>query len=165
LLLYLGKFGLFVGMSSLLVRYQNFMYPRAILCTIQISIDFYYVPVGGRGGVWGLEKGARKRGIEGGRVTSYDWLGGGGGLAAATYTRRAQSTVNCTRKAVSETLNRERESRPRIGSDATFFWDSCSNLEIDNNLRISHNLGLGLAANISTALAIQPDCYREIEII
>jgi hypothetical protein len=68
-------------------------------------------------------------------------------------------------KAVSETLNRERESRPRIGSDATFFWDSCSNLEIDDNFRISHNLGLGLAANISTALAIQPDRYREIEII
>ncbi len=62
-------------------------------------------------------------------------------------------------------LIRERESRPRIGSDATFFWDSCSNLEIDDNFRISHNLGLSLAANISTALAIQPDRYREIEII
>ena len=60
-----------------------------------------------------------------------------------------------------KSLNRERESRPRIGSDATFFWDSCSNLEIDDNFRISHNLGLGLAANISTALAIQPDRYRE----
>ena len=69
-------------------------------------------------------------------------------------------------KAVSKTLlNRERESRPRIGSDATFFWDSCSNLDIDDNFRISHNLGLGLAANISTALAIQPDRDREIEII
>ncbi len=33
-------------------------------------------------------------------------------------------------------LNRERESRPRLGSDATFFWDSCSNLEIDENFRI-----------------------------
>ncbi len=66
-------------------------------------------------------------------------------------------------KAVSETLNRERESRPRIGSDATFFGDSCSNLEIDDNFRILHNLGL--AANISTALAIQPNRYREIEII
>ena len=66
---------------------------------------------------------------------------------------------------MSETLNRERESRPRIGSDATFFWDSCSNLEIDDNFPISHNLGLGLAANISTALAIQPDRYPEIEII
>ena len=62
-----------------------------------------------------------------------------------------------------KSLNRERESRPRIGSDATFFWDSCSNLEIDDNFRISHNLGL--AANISTALAIQLDRYREIEII
>jgi hypothetical protein len=27
------------------------MYLRAILCTFQISVDFYYVPVGGRGGV------------------------------------------------------------------------------------------------------------------
>jgi hypothetical protein len=56
-----------------------------------------------------------------------------------------------------KSLNRERESRPRIGSDATFFWDSCSNLEIDDNFRIPHSLGLGLAANISTALAIQLD--------
>jgi hypothetical protein len=28
----------------------DFMYLRAILCTFQISVDFYYVPVGGRGG-------------------------------------------------------------------------------------------------------------------
>jgi hypothetical protein len=62
-------------------------------------------------------------------------------------------------------LNRERESRTRIGSDATFFWDSLSNLDIDDNFRISHNLGVGLAANISTALAIQPDRDQEIEII
>jgi hypothetical protein len=27
-----------------------FMYLRALLCTFQISVDFYYVPVGGRGG-------------------------------------------------------------------------------------------------------------------
>jgi hypothetical protein len=35
------------------------MYLRAILCTFQISVDFYYVPVGGRGGDrgGGLEKG------------------------------------------------------------------------------------------------------------
>ena len=59
-----------------------------------------------------------------------------------------------------KSLNRERESRPRIGSDATFFWDSCSNLDIDDNFRISHNLGLGLAAKISQAFAIQLVCYR-----
>ena len=58
-------------------------------------------------------------------------------------------------------MNRERESRTRIGSDATFF----GNLVIDDNFRISNNLGLGLAANISTALAFQPDRDREIEII
>ncbi len=28
----------------------EFMYLRALLCTFQISVDFYYVPVGGRGG-------------------------------------------------------------------------------------------------------------------
>jgi hypothetical protein len=40
------------------------MYLRAILWTFQISVDFYYVPVGGRGGgrggageVEGLERG------------------------------------------------------------------------------------------------------------
>ncbi len=39
-----------------------FMYLRAILCTFQISVDFYYVPVSGRGGGrGGLEKG---RGLE-----------------------------------------------------------------------------------------------------
>jgi hypothetical protein len=37
------------------------MYLRAILCTFQISVDFYYVPVGGRGGGRG---GARERGLE-----------------------------------------------------------------------------------------------------
>ncbi len=44
------------------------MYLRAVLCTFQISVDFYFVPVGGRGGVRaGLEKGGggkRERGIE-----------------------------------------------------------------------------------------------------
>jgi hypothetical protein len=38
-----------------------FMYLRAILCTFQISVYFYYVPVGGRGGEAGeggwLERG------------------------------------------------------------------------------------------------------------
>jgi hypothetical protein len=44
-----------------------FMYLRAILCTFQISVDFYYVPVSGRGGGRGgaVEgEGARERGIE-----------------------------------------------------------------------------------------------------
>ena len=39
-----------------------FMYLRAIFCTFQISVDFYFVPVSGRGGGrGGLEKG---RGLE-----------------------------------------------------------------------------------------------------
>ncbi len=43
-----------------------FMYLRAILCTFQISVDFYFVPVSGRGGGrGGLEKGrGLERGIE-----------------------------------------------------------------------------------------------------
>ncbi len=62
-------------------------------------------------------------------------------------------------------MNRDRESRTRIGSNASFFGDSFSNLEIDDNVLILPNLGLDLAANISTALAFQPDRDREIEII
>ncbi len=62
-------------------------------------------------------------------------------------------------------MNRDRESRTRIVSDASFFWDSFSNLEIDDNVRILNNLGPVLAANISAALAFQPDRDREIEII
>ena len=61
-------------------------------------------------------------------------------------------------------MNRERESRTRIGSDASFFGDSFSNLEIDDNVRILHNLGLDLAANISPELAFQLDLDREREI-
>ncbi len=38
------------------------MYLRAIFCTFQISVDFYYIPVGGRGGA-GEGDGARERGI------------------------------------------------------------------------------------------------------
>ena len=41
----------------------DFMYLRAIFCTFQISVDFYFVPVGGRGGA-GEGEGARERGIE-----------------------------------------------------------------------------------------------------
>jgi hypothetical protein len=46
-----------------LARYGiMFLYLRAILCTFQISVDFYFVPVSGRGGGrGGLEKG---RGLE-----------------------------------------------------------------------------------------------------
>ena len=62
-------------------------------------------------------------------------------------------------------MNRDRESRPRLGSDASFFGDSFSNLEIDDNVRILHNLGLDLAANISTALAFQHDREREDNIM
>ena len=35
-----------------------FLYLRAIFCTFQISVDFYFVPVGGRGGA-GEGEGAR----------------------------------------------------------------------------------------------------------
>jgi len=45
------------------VKRYYFMYLRAIFCTFQISVDFYYVPVGGRGGA-GEGEGARERGIE-----------------------------------------------------------------------------------------------------
>ncbi len=47
-----------------------------------------------------------------------------------------------------------------LGIDETFFWDSCSNLEIDENVRISHKLGLGLAEKFSKTFAIQLDRYR-----
>ncbi len=43
------------------------MYLLAIFCTFQISVDFYYAPVGGRGGgrgSAGIGEGARERGIE-----------------------------------------------------------------------------------------------------
>jgi hypothetical protein len=48
--------------EKLSVKIIYFMYLRAIFCTFQISVDFYIVPVGGRGGgMGGLEKG---RGLE-----------------------------------------------------------------------------------------------------
>ncbi len=43
------------------VRRAFFMYLRAIFCTFQISVDFYFVPVGGRGGA-GEGEGARRGG-------------------------------------------------------------------------------------------------------
>ncbi len=57
-------------------------------------------------------------------------------------------------------LNRGLNRGRGLGSDATFFWASCSNLEIDENFRISHKLGLGLAAKISQAFAIQLGRYQ-----
>ena len=54
-------------------------------------------------------------------------------------------------------MNRDRESRPRLVSDGSFFGDSFSNLEIDDNVRILQNLGLDPAGNISPALAFQHD--------
>ncbi len=54
------------------------------------------------------------------------------------------------------------KSRAWIETEARQRRDfSCSNLEIDKNFRISHNLGLGLAAKISQAFAIQLVCYRD----
>ncbi len=42
-----------------------FMHLRPILCTFQVSVDFYYVPVGQeRGGGAGEGVGTRERGIE-----------------------------------------------------------------------------------------------------
>ena len=86
---------------------------------------------------------------------------------------RAEPNMSCVLfhgivwiKAVSETTNRQIESVNRERESVAtllFFWDSLSNLVIDDNFRISNNLGL--AANISTALAIQPDRDREIEIV
>jgi hypothetical protein len=47
---------------------------------------------GDRGG-WGEGRGAREGGIEGGRVTSYDWLGGGGWPVSCHI--HTQGAVNC----------------------------------------------------------------------
>jgi hypothetical protein len=52
--------------SDRMQQEKHFMYLRAVLCSFQISEDFYYVPVGGRGG---LEKGGWRRG---------GWRRGGG---------------------------------------------------------------------------------------
>jgi hypothetical protein len=43
-----------LAMQIIVSKRFFFMYLRAILCAFQIYVDFYYVPVGGRGG---LEKG------------------------------------------------------------------------------------------------------------
>jgi len=71
------------------------------------------------------------------------------------------------RKAVSETTNRWIESvnRERESVATLVFLGFIIESRIDDNFRISNNLGLDLAANISAALAIQPVRDREIEII
>ena len=63
----------------------------------------------------------------------------------------AKQSCKWNERSLNRGLNRGRG----LGSDETFFWASCSNLQIDENFRISHNLGLGLAAKISQAFAIQ----------
>ncbi len=70
--------------------------------------------------------------------------------------------VTCTQscKWNERSLNRGLNRGRGLGSDETFFWASCLNLEIDENFRISHKLGLVLAAKISQAFPIQLDRYR-----
>ena len=51
-------------------------------------------------------------------------------------------------------------SLPRPRARRAFFSDSCSKLDIDAAFRISHKLGLGLAAKFSKAFAIQLDRFR-----
>jgi hypothetical protein len=53
------------------------MYLRAVLCTFQISVDFYCVPVGWRGG--GREEEGGEEGREGGRGGGRGGPGVGGG--------------------------------------------------------------------------------------
>ncbi len=68
-----------------------FMYLRAILCTFRISVDFYYLPVGGRrGGRGGLEKGG---GLERGGTVSLLTVPLEGGVLAV------KAKLNCTRYA------------------------------------------------------------------
>jgi hypothetical protein len=65
----------------------SFMYPRAILCTFRISVDFCYVPVGGRGG--------RERGGagEGGGLEKGGWRRGGDGLERGGWNLYCTGTV------------------------------------------------------------------------
>ncbi len=68
------------------------MYLRAVLCTFQISVDFYCVPVGGRAGGrggwsgWGRGGGSMGPGVR----------GGARGRGDRKYTVWVQLTVNCT---------------------------------------------------------------------
>jgi hypothetical protein len=58
---------------------------------------------------------------------------------------KLQTSYNQSCKWNERSLNRGLNRGRGLGSDMTFFWASCSNLEIDENFRISHKLGLGLA--------------------
>ena len=84
------------------------------------------------------------------------------GLSTQVNTDMIMSCLTCSQGCEwnERSINWGPESTPRLGSDDTFFWDSCSNLEIDENFRISHKLGLGLAEKFSKAFAIQLDRYR-----
>jgi hypothetical protein len=55
-------FGLFKKKHEHKTMMLILMYLRAILYTFQIYVDFYYIPVGGRGGLEG--EGAREKGID-----------------------------------------------------------------------------------------------------
>ncbi len=85
----------------------------------------------------------------------FHWIIEGSGSRSVPLTKAVSETTNRW----IESVNRQRESVATL----VFF----SNLEIDDNFRISNNLGLGLglAANISSVLAFQPEGDREIEII
>jgi hypothetical protein len=71
-----------IGLSGIIcARIQGIyiMYLRAVLCTFQISVDFYCVPVGGRGGwIGGGEEGGEEGGERGGEEGGEE--GGEGGL-------------------------------------------------------------------------------------
>ena len=81
--------------------------------------------------------------------------GKGGGGAGLSPVLKLKLKQGC--EWTDKSMNRDRESRPRLVSDGSFFGDSFSNLEIDDNVRILHNLGLDPAGNISPALAFQHD--------
>jgi hypothetical protein len=73
---------------GLLFTKYNFMYLRAVLCTFQIFVDFYCVPVGGRGGG---EEGREEGGEEGERRVERRRRGRGRGGAGTLIVNNALS--------------------------------------------------------------------------
>ncbi len=73
---------------------------------------------------------------------------------------RIESTTvqGCWR--IERSLNRGLDRCRGLGLGGPFFSDSCSKLEIDVVFRISHKLGLDLAAKFSKVFAIQLDRFR-----